>query len=392
MFDRITIRSRLLFLFLFISLLLLVVGFTGFYAKQLSTLLIVTGAAILLSLAICMNLISSITGSIGRVNRELKRLAAGEANLGARIPVESKDEMGALSENFNALLEHLSQLVQKVQRSGFQVGSSSTELTTVSKRLESTVAQQVGSSNEVVAAATEISAQSQELVRTMNDLASTWARTADLAGNGYDGLVGMEQAMHQMDEAVRSIAGRLTAISEKANKINSVVTTISKISSQTNLLSFNAAIEAEKAGEFGQGFAVVAREIRRLSDKTDVATLDIEKMVKEMGTAVTSGVMGMDKFAEQVRKTIEEVGRITAQLSQIISEVQKLTPQFDVVSKGMEAQSQAAEQIKQAMIILSEGTRITAESLRESTLTIEHLHQTAQHLQNEVSRFRVEQN
>ena len=79
------------------------------------------------------------------------------------------------------------------------------------------------------------------------------------------------------------------------------MTTITKVADQTNLLSLNAAIEAEKAGEHGRGFAVVATEIRRLADQTAIASYDIEQLVKEMQSAVSAGVMGMDKFSEEVR-------------------------------------------------------------------------------------------
>ena len=90
---------------------------------------------------------------------------------------------------------------------------------------------------------------------------------------------------------------------QRTASINLAVTTIAKVADQTNLLSINAAIEAEKAGEYGKGFLVVAREIRRLADQTAVASLDIERMVKEMHSSVSAGVMEMDKFAEQVRSS-----------------------------------------------------------------------------------------
>ena len=113
--------------------------------------------------------------------------------------------------------------------------------------------------------------------------------------------------MRQLAESTGSIGSKLSVISERAANINLVVTTITKVADQTNLLSINAAIEAEKAGEYGLGFLVVAREIRRLADQTAVATLDIERMVKEMQYSVSAGVMEMDKFSEQVRQVVGEV-------------------------------------------------------------------------------------
>src|ERR1700681_3630636 len=108
-------------------------------------------------------------------------------------------------------------------------------------------------------------------------------------------------------EASASINERLAVLSDKAGNIGTVVTTITRVADQTNLLSLNAAIEAEKAGEYGRGFAVVATEIRRLADQTAVATYDIEQMVKEMQQAVSAGVMGMDKFSEEVRRGVADV-------------------------------------------------------------------------------------
>ena len=113
-------------------------------------------------------------------------------------------------------------------------------------------------------------------------------------------------------------------IREKAENINVVVTTITKVADQTNLLSINAAIEAEKAGEHGRGFLVVAREIRRLADQTAVATLDIENIVRLMQDAVSAGVMQMDKFSGEVRAGVQRVAEISAQTGQIIEEVRAL--------------------------------------------------------------------
>jgi methyl-accepting chemotaxis protein WspA len=178
-------------------------------------------------------------------------------------------------------------------------------------------------------------------------------------------------------------------LSDKTTNINSVVTTITKVADQTNLLSLNAAIEAEKAGEYGLGFAVVAMEIRRLADQTAVATYDIEKMVKEMHSAVAAGVMGMDKFSDEVRRGVAEVRQVSTQLAQIIHQVQTLTPRFQTVNEGMHAQATGAEQISETLTQLSEAAQQTAESLRQSNLAIEQLNGAARGLQASVARFKL---
>jgi methyl-accepting chemotaxis protein WspA len=193
--------------------------------------------------------------------------------------------------------------------------------------------------------------------------------------------------MRQLAESTDSIGSKLSVISERAANINLVVTTITKVADQTNLLSINAAIEAEKAGEYGLGFLVVAREIRRLADQTAVATLDIERMVKEMQYSVSAGVMEMDKFSEQVRQGVGEVGQIGGQLGQIINGVQGLHQRFDQVTEGMRMQSQGADQIREAMTRLSEAAGQTSTSIREFNKATDRLREAVGGLKEEVSRF-----
>jgi methyl-accepting chemotaxis protein WspA len=227
-------------------------------------------------------------------------------------------------------------------------------------------------------------------VKTMNEVNTVATQTAQLADSGRSGLARMDETMLHVMEAASSVNAKLVVLNEKAGNINQVVTTITKVADQTNLLSLNAAIEAEKAGEYGRGFAVVATEIRRLADQTAVATYDIEQMVKEMQAAVSAGVMGMDKFSEEVRRGSENVHEVSRHLGTIIQQVQALTPRFDIVVEGMGAQATGAQQISEGLAQLSDSARQTAESLRHSSVAIEQLNEASAQLQNGVSRFRLQ--
>jgi methyl-accepting chemotaxis protein WspA len=197
----------------------------------------------------------------------------------------------------------------------------------------------------------------------------------------------MEGIMRQITEASSSINERLAVLSERAGNINTVVTTITKVADQTNLLSLNAAIEAEKAGEYGRGFSVVATEIRRLADQTAVATGDIEHIVKEIQSAVTAGVMGMDKFSEEVRRGVDAARQVGDQLTEIIHQVQTLTPNFDAVNRGMQSQAEGARNISDALSQLSGASQQTVEALAQSNQAIEQLNDASRALQTGVSRF-----
>ena len=300
-----------------------------------------------------------------------------------------QDETGRLIAAVGAMTGNLNSLVGQVQRSGIQVTSSTTQIAASARELEATTAEQAASTSEVVGAAKEISATSQGLAETVAEVTDVTADTAALAGAGQADLAVMLDTMRQLADATRSISARLSAINEKANNISSVGATISKVADQTNLLSLNAAIEAEKAGEYGQGFSVVAREIRRLADQTAIATLDIDEMVKEMQSAVSAGVMEMDKFSEEMRRSLEETDKISARMAQIIEQVQALTPRFETVSDGARAQSESARQISDSMVQLNEAAQQTAQSLREFNSVIKQLNEASRGLQNEVSQFRV---
>ncbi|WP_293206711.1 MULTISPECIES: methyl-accepting chemotaxis protein [unclassified Microcoleus] len=302
---------------------------------------------------------------------------------------DTKDEISKLENSFRSMNRGLAGLIKQVQTSGIQITSSATQIAASGKQLEATVNEQAASTNEVVATAKEIAATSGKLVKTMDEVSHMAESTAREASTGQKELVRMENTMKVLGNATISISNKLGIISEKANNINSIVTTITKVADQTNLLSLNAAIEAEKAGEYGMGFAVVAREIRRLADQTAVATLDIENMVKEMQSAVSTGVMEMDKFSHEVSKGMEDIRNIGVQLAEIIQQVQSLTPRFDSVNRGMEAQSEGAQQISETMAQLAETSLQTADALREINSAIGLLNEAAHGMRHEISRFKV---
>ncbi len=315
--------------------------------------------------------------------------AISSGDLTAEIEKTHEDEVGLLIAKLSEMAHNLNALIGQVQRSGIQVTSSATELSATSKQQEAVMKTQTESTNNVVQSVGEISNISEELVETMQKVAAMSEQTAEYANSGQDNLSQMEAAMHHMESASKSISGKLEAINEKAANITSVVTTITKVADQTNLLSLNAAIEAEKAGEYGRGFTVVAREIRRLADQTAVATLDIDQMVQEMQSAVSAGVMEMDAFIAEVQRSAENVGEISTQLTRIIEQVKSLTPSFEGVNESMQYQSENAQQINAAMVSLSEEMQQTVESLQESFMAIEQLNDAARGLQDEVSRFKV---
>ncbi|WP_296230905.1 methyl-accepting chemotaxis protein [Pseudomonas sp. UBA4617] len=329
----------------------------------------------------------AISGPMQRIVHALDKLRSGDLSM--RLSLERQDEFGAIQSGFNEMAEALANLVAQAQRSSVQVTTSVTEIAATSKQQQATATETAATTTEIGATSREIAATSRDLVRTMTEVTSAADQASSLAGSGQQGLARMEETMHQVMGAADLVNAKLAILNEKASNITQMVVTIVKVADQTNLLSLNAAIEAEKAGEYGRGFAVVATEVRRLADQTAVATYDIEQMVREIQSAVSAGVMGMDKFSEEVRRGMFEVQQVGEQLSQIIHQVQALAPRVLMVNEGMQAQATGAEQINQALAQLSDASTQTVESLRQASFAIDELSQVAAGLRGGVSRFKV---
>ena len=333
--------------------------------------------------------LASASARMSALLRELSgtALQMSEGDVSVEVRPQSPDDV--MGNALATIGQRLSALVGQVQQSGIQVNTSATEIAATAKQQQATAAEIAATTTEIGATSNEIADTSKELVKTITEVSRTAEQTGKIADEGRTGLARMENTMALVSAAVGTISGKLAVLNEKAGNISTVVTTITQVADQTNLLSLNAAIEAEKAGEFGRGFAVVAREIRRLADQTAVASSDIGEMVKEMQSAVSAGVMGMDKFSEEIRRAVQEVRTSSAQLAQIIEQVQALTPRIETVKEGMEAQANGAAQISEALEHLGEGARQTVDSLRQSNEAIQQLNEATGGLQLGVRRFKV---
>lgn len=314
---------------------------------------------------------------------------AASGDLTGKVTITGSDAIGQLGNGLAKMFENLRSLLNNVQKAGIQVTTSATEIAASARQQEATGIEQAQTSVEILSTTKEISANTSQLLKTMEDATAVADYTTNATAEAQNNLKRMDSTMQHMVSATDSINAKLAALSEKASNINSVLITITKVADQTNILSLNAAIEAEKAGEAGRGFSVVATEIRRLADQTSVSTWDIEQMLKEMQSAVSASVMGMDKFSEEIRRSVGEVRQVTDQLSGVMDQVQKLAPQFDAVLQGMQSQAIGASQISDTMMQLNDATQQTVESLKATSEAVHQLQYAAGDLQSSVSNFAV---
>ncbi len=357
------------------------------YDLSRKAFIITLAAGLCVALLAGFFLMRSIEEPLHHLTDALNRVMRGD--LTYQLEYNARDEFGVLIEGFNQMASYLAELVKEIQRAGIQVTSSITELAATTRQQEATANEHAATTSEIAASTTQIAATSANLMSTMKSVNSLTKNAAYAAENGHAGLSHIDKTMVKMEEATGSIVAKLSILSEKAADIAGVVKTINKVADQTNLLSLNAAIEAEKAGEYGTGFAVVATEIRRLADQTAVATYDIEQMVQGVQSAVSSAVMAIDKFAEDVRVSVTDIREGSERIEGVIEHVQVLRPQVATISEGIEAQSLGAKQISDATSQLNEAAQQSAQSISQMSMTIEQLQQAAMGLQEAISRFKI---
>jgi methyl-accepting chemotaxis protein WspA len=356
------------------------------FSKRAFLITIIIGIGI--SIIASYLLITSIDEPLRKIINAMKLVIKGD--LTQRLEFGRYDEFGLLIKGFNQMVNYLRDLVAQIQQSGIQVTSSITELAATNKQQEITANEHAATSSEIAASTSEIAATGAHLLTTMKKVNSLTQNAAFAAQEGNEGLKGIDATMVKMEEATGAIVNKLQILNDKASNIADVVKTINKVADQTNLLSLNAAIEAEKAGEYGSGFAVVATEIRRLADQTAVATFDIAQMVKDVQSAISAAVMGIDKFAEDANSSVKNVNLISEQLAGVIEQVEVIKPQVETLTEGIEAQTLGANQISEAITQLNEAAQHTADSLTQTSSSISQLHQAALGLQEGAARFKVE--
>lgn len=362
----------------------------------------IIGLAVVLIIGVTLTALvvaRSISRPIGAAVRIARQVADGDlradlrgdmgGDLGGDLGATANDETGALLQAIQTMSNDLRGLIGRIQESSSTLIATATAMQATSTGQQEVVADFGASTSEAAAAVKQISSTSHELVRTMNEVNDMASRTGARAEEGRVNLDGMDTTMQELAKSTASFGAKLATINERATTINRVVGTMTKVANQTNLLSLNAALEAERAGEYGLGFRVVAREISRLADQTAVAALDIEAMVKEMQLSVKAGVIEMQSFSTQVHDGVSKIGEISSKLGEIISAVQGISGRFGQVTEGMRAQSKGAEQIREAMTRLSDGAERTAASLSEFNNATSKLHSAVGELSGEVSRFTV---
>ena len=330
----------------------------------------------------------AIAGPIAASTDGIDAVAAGD--LSVTVPEGSGDETGRLLAATGRMTGSLRRAVERIQGTVARMAADETAVSSTLVRQERAVHGFHGAAADVAGGIGQIAVNADHLLEATTAVSGTAHEAARIADEGREGLDAMSESMRELDEAMTVFTRKLATIRQRAAGITSVVTTIAKVADQTNLLSVNATIEAEKAGEAGRGFRIVAQEIRRLADQTALATKDIERMVRDMQSAVSSGTMEMDRFRNEVSDRIRAVAEVGDRLTRIVDPVRGVTQSLEQLHEGMEGQAASVRQVRDAMDRLRGGAGGSVAATESVAAAVDRFRVAIGDLNEEIARFRLE--
>jgi methyl-accepting chemotaxis protein len=373
----------------------------------------------LVSLVICTGFGYLVSRSIQRPTKQMQNLMrrAEQGDLTVRGDYASTDEIGQLTQSFNAMMEGLQWLIGQIRDKALVLASTSEQLT-ASADQTGRATEQIATSMQEVATSAETQSQSvEDTVQTVEKMShdvqiiakrsEEVAATADQAFRiSKEGNQAIQQTIHQMmsiHTTVGHAADTIRDLGEQARNIGRIVEVITGIASQTNLLALNAAIEAARAGEHGRGFAVVADEVRKLAEESTRSAKQIESYILNIQHKIETVVQSMEQGTQEVATGIDVVNQAGHSFEQIRHSVQEVTEQIQEVTVLVQQVASGTEQVVKAVDKISEAVGQTASvtqmvsaateeqlaTMQEITATSNSLSNIAMELQNQVAKFQV---
>jgi methyl-accepting chemotaxis protein len=358
-------------------------------ARRQAWTILAVAAMLAIPAALAALVVASTLGRpIRTVSHTLARAAEGD--LRDAPEAAGRGELRQLLESLARMMRDLGGMLGGVRHTSRDIATTAAEVRETAGR-QHTVVQDLGSSAAQIAAAVEeMSATGSQLATTAEGVGTLAEDTAARAERGRQGLDRMRDSIGGLDRTSEGVCGHLAEIRRRAEGVGAVVVSITRVANRTNLLSINAAIEAEKAGAHGRGFGVVATEINRLADQTAAAALEVEAIVEGMQQSVSAGAEAMDGLAGVVRSSVETASGVAGDLAAILEAIADLRDRFTGLRDGVEAQSQGALQVRDAMRQLRDSSRLASEVVERLQSSAVRLDEASRGLEGAVDRFQLE--
>ncbi|RTZ17313.1 methyl-accepting chemotaxis protein [Vibrio aquaticus] len=322
------------------------------------------------------------------LSKSMEALSKGDGDLTQRIKVETKDEIGLLATHVNAFISKLQQIVQDIAQSSTALDEQSKTSTDVARQTSEGLAIQLNEMSQIATAVHEMSAAAEEVANNAQLTANSAIGSTEHCNEGKEVIIRNQESITSLAQQVENAAKVIRELEKNALDINMILSTISDIAEQTNLLALNAAIEAARAGEQGRGFAVVADEVRVLSQRTHSSTNEIREMIESLQQNSVEAVNSMQRSQDLAQSSVDDASNATEALEKIALSIQDISDMASHISNAASEQRTVTGEVSKNIQLandVSDQMSVQADSSRELS---EHLQTIAKQLNNQVKLFR----
>lgn len=380
-------------------------------SEALAGITAVTGVAVGISAVVVLIaiIISFIMGRrlmrpLVKVSTIIEEIANGDINADFGMVKESNDEIGLIIEKMKELTQSLGSIVGKIRNSSDTMSANSNELNDtssqtlaanneISKAVEDVAEGSTGmaaSISKINENLLEMSNETKDINASVDEIKNQTVAVQDSSKIMNDKIKSMQDSSHKMDEGISTISKRIETVNTTVDKVSNIVSVIEEISSETNLLSLNASIEAARAGDAGKGFAVVAQEIRVLSDNTNTELENIKQIISSLVEECRYCVQASGTIVEDNAKQKEEIKAVLDEFGSLDEQIQKTAEKADEIEELVTAMIELNDDITKSSNSLTDVSAANAAATEEMNANIEELNammhgvsEMAGHMNNE---------
>lgn len=341
--------------------------------KVMTIIIVIISVAVISVLIyfIVANLVKKLGGEPDHVIDIMRTISKGDFSHDLKV---SPNDTTSLVYSVQSMVTELKAMLAQIINNANTLRDTSVTLSSGANELSAGTQSQSESSSQIAAATAEMTQTTQEIAQNLSDISVYSSETADKAQNSKNSVNESTNGVLRIKDTVDTSSQLVTELGVSSDQIIEIVSVISDIADQTNLLALNAAIEAARAGEHGRGFAVVADEVRKLAERTQTATTEISDLVTTTQSGIKKVIGSMSEVQENVDSGVELSEQVAESLDVIVESVNSLEGMVTSISSATSEMASTSGQIQMdidAVATVSEEITQTSNHIAESSSNLE---------------------